>query len=156
MSSLRRALVCGLACLAVVGGAAAAAQAPAKKYPLYSADDFVTAMKPMGRAFGAVNAAVAANDFETAKAQLVRSREQLAITITFWRDRQKDDAVRMLRATVSKMDELDGALSAASIDAASVGALVKQVGAGCQGCHAAYREQDPATKAFKFKLDTAR
>jgi hypothetical protein len=137
----------------IAGAMSATAQ---KKYPTYTADDFVKSMKTIGRAYGAVTNALATNDFDTAKAQLTRSREQLAITITFWRDRKKDDAVKMLRDTVSKMDDLDAALSAVSIDATKVGGLAKQVGAGCQACHAAYREQDPATKAYTFNLDAVR
>ena len=51
-------------------------------------------MQAAGRNYAAVTDLVAGADYESAKAQLTRAREQLAITITFWRDRQKDDAVR--------------------------------------------------------------
>ena len=140
----------------IAAGTPGGAQNAKQKYPVYTADDFVMSMKTMGRAYGAVESALTANDFETAKAQLTRAREQLVITVTFWRDRKRDDAVRLLRATVGTMDDLDGALSAASIDRTSVGALARQVSAGCQACHAVYREQDPATKAYKFNLEPAR
>ena len=50
---------------------------------------------------------VGSSDYESAKAQLTRAREQLAITITFWRDRKKDDAVAMLRSALTGMDSLD-------------------------------------------------
>jgi cytochrome c556 len=142
--------------VALVGASAVRAQDRPKKYPLFSADDFGNAMKIVGRAFGSVNTAIGTGDHETAKAQLARAREQLAVTVTYWRDRQATDALRLLKDTLSGMDALDDALSAAAIDGAAVSAAARQVGTGCQGCHQSYREQDPATKAFRFKLERAR
>ena len=49
------------------------------------------------------------------------------------------------------MDQLDTALSADQVDTAKTGSLAKQIGASCQACHQAYREQDPSTKSFRFK-----
>lgn len=122
-----------------------------KRYPVFTPPNFVTNMKLLGPNFAAVNAELAKNDFESAKAHLVRARELLAITITYWRDRKKDDAVQILRETLTKMDELDSALSSDSIDAAAAMAIVKQVAAGCGRCHGLYREQDPATQIYRFK-----
>ena len=112
-----------------------------KPYPIFTAEQFVSAMKTVGQAFTAVNASLGRNEFEDSKAYLAISRDRLATTITFWRDRKKDDAIKMLRNTVNRMDDLDVALSADTIDAAVVAARVKQVGAACQACHAIYREQ---------------
>jgi cytochrome c556 len=134
------------------GGALAAAQE--KPYPIFTSEHFVSAMKTVGQAFAAVNASIGRNEFDDSKAYLVISRDRLATTITFWRDRKKDDAVRMLRDAVTKMDDLDVALSAEQIDPAAVAAGVKQVGAACAACHAMYREQDPVTKAYRLKKGT--
>jgi len=130
---------------------AAAATAQQVKYPIYTQDDFVKTMKSVGQNFGAISAALTANDLEEAKGRVVRSREQLATTVTFWRDHKKDDAVKMWRASIAKMDELDTVLSAEKPDKEAAAALVKQVGATCAACHAQYREQDPATKAYRLK-----
>ncbi len=108
-------------------------------------------MKTAGRNFAAVNVSLSKNDFEAAKAQLTRAREQIAITVTFWRDNKKDDALKMLRNTLTKMDELDVALSAEKVEADAARDLARQVNAGCQSCHAVYRDQDPSTKAFRLK-----
>lgn len=126
-----------------------------KAYPIFTADNFVTTMKTAGKNVAALNASLAKNDFETAKTQLARSREQLAITVQFWRDKKKDDAIRMLRDALMKMDSLDTALSAEKIDTVETGAIAKQIGAACQACHAVYREQDPATKAYRVKTESA-
>ena len=61
----------------------------------------------------------------------------------------------MLRDAVNRMDDLDVALSADTIDPAAVAVCVKQVGAACQACHAIYREQDPVTKMYKIKTGTS-
>jgi cytochrome c556 len=138
--------VLGLCGVALSG---AAAQQPA--YPIYTQDDFVKTMKSVGQNFGAISAALTANDFEAAKGRVVRSREQLATTVTFWRKNKKDDAIKLWRAAITRMDELDAALSVENVDKDAAAALVKQVGAACAACHAQYREQDPATKAYRIK-----
>ncbi len=142
-----------LAIAAVVMGAALIAQKP---YPVFTYDDFTNAMKALGRNFAAVNSLISKNDFDGAKSQLARSRELLATTITFWRDRKKDDAVKMLRDELAKFDELDAALSAEKVDPARVNSIVKQAGAACQTCHAAYREQDPQSKGYQLKAGLAK
>jgi len=92
--------------LAMPGGNAAGAQ---KKNPYrnYTEEKFVENMQSAGRNYAAVTNLVAGGDYESAKAQLTRAREQLAITITFWRDRQKDDAVRMLARALKVQHRID-------------------------------------------------
>jgi hypothetical protein len=145
-----RGLAVSLTALIVVG-LAWAAVGDKPPYPVFTPPNFVSTMKLLGPNFAAVNAAIGRNDFENAKAHLVRSRELLAISITFWRDRKKDDAIKILRDTLTKMDDLDSALSSDSIDSAAATAIAKQIGAGCQSCHTLYREQDPETKRYRFK-----
>ena len=148
MCSLR-----GLA-VAVLMATAGSGVLAQKTYPIFTRDDFVKFMKTVGQNFGAVNASVAAADFESAKSQLTRSREQLGVTVTFWRDRKRDDALKFLKQTLTRMDELDEALSVETIDRARVGAALKQVNASCESCHAVYRDYNPATKTYTFKPGT--
>jgi hypothetical protein len=140
-----------LVCLVVAAGGIAPRAQEKRPYPVFTPDHFVQAMKTVGQAFSAVNASLANSSVEDSKAYLAISRDRLATTITFWRDRQRDDAVRILRDTLTKMDALDAALSAGKIDQAATAAIVKQVGADCQACHQQYREQDPGTKAYRLK-----
>ena len=87
-----------LACALVVGSAGSVAHARQQKpYPVFTLEHFVAAMKTAGQAFSAVNASLARNDVEDSKAYLAISRDRLATTITFWRDRKKDDAIAMLK-----------------------------------------------------------
>src|SRR5689334_10667398 len=129
-----RALIAAAAALVVLVASAAAQT----KYPIFTAANFVDTMKIVGVNFSAVNAAIASQDFPTAKAQLIRSRERLALTITFWRDRKKDDAVTILRDALNGMDDLDTLLSATPVNSAAASAAVKQIGTKCQSCHTAY------------------
>jgi cytochrome c556 len=143
-------LLC-IAALVVAAAPSAAIAQDRRPYPIFTSEHFVAAMKTIGQAFQAVNAALAKNEIEDSKAYLAISRDRLATTITFWRDRKKDDAIKMLREVLTKMDELDAAISVETVNPAAVSTLVKQVGAGCAACHAVYREQDPQTKAYRLK-----
>ena len=131
------------------GGALAAAQQ--KRYHVFTGEQFVSAMKTVGQAFAAVNASLGRNELEDSKAYLAISRDRLATTISFWRDRKKDDAIKLLRDTLTKLDDLDAALSTEKIDPAAVAVRAQQAGASCEACHAVYREQDPVTRTYRLK-----
>jgi hypothetical protein len=143
----------GLSLVAVVVSGTAIAQK--NPYRNYTEEKFVQNMQSAGRNYAAVRDLLAKMDYESAKAQLTRAREQLAITVTFWRDKKKDDAVRMLRETLERTDDLDAALSEESVNPSTITAASQRLGAACQACHAVYRAQDPATKAYRLKPGAA-
>ena len=148
----RRIAFCAVAAAALtLLGDAATAQRP---YPVYTAYHLDQTMTLVGRNFAGANASLASDDFETAKARLTRTREQLAVSTTFWRHNRKDDAIRMLRETLATLDALDAELSAEEIDPIAVGSLSKQATAACEACHAVYRERDEATKTYGLKLSS--
>ena len=132
-----------------IGNAPAAQQK--NPYRDYTPEKFAENMQTAGRNYEAVTSLLGTSEYESAKAQLTRAREQLAITITFWRDRQKADAVGMLRTALNAMDSLDAALGAERVDAAVVRAASARVDTACNACHAVYRDQDPITKAYRLK-----
>src|SRR4029453_19190328 len=111
-------------------------------------------MQTAGRNYAAVTDLLAKREYEPAKAQLTRAREQLAITVQFWRDRQKDDAVKLLRDALRAMDDLDVALSAEQLQASDIGTASNRVTTACEACHARYRDQDPATKAYRIQPES--
>ena len=152
--TLNRLSLCALVVFLAVGGSIGLAQKP--RYPIYTADHLNEAMKTVGLAFGLAEHALAKNDIENAKDYLIRARDQLGPSITFWRDRKLDDAVAMLRDTVKRMDALDAAMSAEQVDARAVAGLAKDAAASCETCHAKYREQDPTTKAYRVKPELLR
>jgi cytochrome c556 len=129
----------------------AALRAGQTAYPIFPVEEFVRMMKSVGANWGGTTASIGKGDFAETKRRLTRSREQLAVTITFWRDHKKDDAVTMLRAALAKMDELDAVLSADTVDAGAAAARAEQVTGACEKCHAVYRDQHPVTKAYRVK-----
>ena len=139
-------LAAGIVSLLWTVGAGAQSQ-----YPLFTQNTFVATMKTVGRNFSGVTQAIGQDDFESAKSRAIRVREQLATTVTFWRRNKKDDAVTLLRAATSRFDELDTLLSRTPVDKDAALEAVKQVGATCQNCHVAFRDQDPVTKAYTIK-----
>jgi cytochrome c556 len=145
------------ACLAVVmvlgGSFTALAQEKAQRYPIFNAEHLDEAMKTVGLAFTLARSAIDKNSPENAKDYLIRARDQLATTITFWRDRKNDDAIATLRETLKKMDALDAAMSTDNVDIKAASTLAASVNTSCEACHAKYREQDPATKAYRVKPD---
>jgi hypothetical protein len=148
-------LAIGVATVLLAAGVGTALAQTTARYPIFTADHLNDAMKTAGLAFELTDASVGKNDFENAKDYLIRARDWLAPTITFWRDRKAADAVAMLRDTLAKLDALDAALSAQSVDRAAAVGLVKQAAASCEACHSKYREQDPATKAYRVKAGAA-
>jgi cytochrome c556 len=124
-------------------------------YRNYTEEKFVQNMQSAGRYYAVVADLLAKKEYESAKAQLTRAREQLAITVTFWRDRKTDDAVRMLREALDRTDDLDAALSEESLNASAISAASQRLNTACETCHAVYRVQDPATKAYRLKPGAA-
>ncbi len=125
-------------------------------YPIFTADHLDATMKTLGPNVAGVEAALRAQDYAAAKAQAIRSREQLAVTVTFWRDRERVDAVGVLGAVLDELDALDDLLSAPEVAAASVDTALARVQAGCQACHQVYRERDPTTGAYQLRQTAAR
>jgi cytochrome c556 len=142
--------------LLVVMVASGAAIAQKNPYRNYTEEKFVENMQTADRNYAAVTDLLAKNDHESAKAQLTRAREQLAITVTFWRDRKKNDAVKMLKDALDRTDDLDVALSVESVDSSAVRTASQRLAASCQACHAIYRDQDPATKVYRVKREAIR
>ena len=137
--------------LAFVVLATAATAAQDKPYPVFTAVHLDATMKTLGPNVAGIRASLSDGDFATAKERNIRSREQLAISVTFWRDRGRDDALTLLRTALKRMDALDTALSIDTVDPRAVETLATEIGTACAACHTIYREQDPATKEYRLK-----
>ena len=139
------------AILVVVAASGTGAIAQKNPYRHYTEEKFIENMQTAGRNYAAVTDLLARSEYDPAKAQLTRAREQLAITITFWRDKKKDDAVKLLRDALLRMDDLDAALSTETIQSSEINAASQRVGVACEACHARYRDQNPTTKSYRIK-----
>ena len=79
--------------LLVVSTSGSAQERP---YPIYTVHHLDATMKTLGPNVAGVRAALVEADYLTAKQRAIRSREQLATTVTFWRDREREDALLWL------------------------------------------------------------
>lgn len=133
--------LCGAAMLLV--GTGLGAQDGPKPYPIYTADHLAGTMETLGPNFAAAVRALEAGDYPAAKERLARAREQLATTITFWRQRERADGIGFVRTAVGAMDDLDAAMSLDVVDAEAASGFADDVQTTCNACHATYRELDP-------------
>ena len=137
-------LALGLAAaVSVLVGAGLRAQDGPQRYPIYTADHLAGTMETLGPNFAAAVRALEASDYPAAKERLARAREQLATTITFWRQRERADGIGFVRTAVGAMDDLDAAMSLDVVDAEAASGFADDVQTTCNACHATYREPDP-------------
>jgi cytochrome c556 len=122
--------------LAIVGSAAVMAQKAT------TPADLDKAMKKVGPAQVAVNKAIQSMAYADAKAQLVIEKQALMDAENFWVVNKKDDAVKISKDVLAKIDVLEKALSVPAPDNAVVMAAYKEVGGTCATCHKTYRVQD--------------
>ncbi len=108
-------------------------------------EEFDRAMKTIGAAVEGVEEALGSGSYREAKTPLALARQVLASTRPEWETNGLRDAVRMNREAVAALDALDEALSATTVDAAAVAAVLGDVTRACDACHATYREGDPQT-----------
>jgi cytochrome c556 len=99
-------------------------------------------MKRVAAGFGGANKAVMSMAYDDARKQLAAARAAIVDAENLWVTRKKDDAVKFSKDVQAGIDAVDKLLAAAPVDQMAVTAAMKQAGAGCAGCHMAYRERD--------------
>jgi cytochrome c556 len=120
----------------VLGGAALAAQGK-----VTTAEELDKVMKKAS-AFRQVDKAVQSNNPADAKAQLAVVKAAVLESQAFWVTHKKDDAVKMNKESLAKLDELEKVLSSEPLDVAKATAAFKQAGGACRSCHQQYRIED--------------
>ena len=106
-------------------------------------------MKKAG-AFRQVDKAIQSNNAADAKAQLAIVKQAVQDSQSFWVTHKKDDAVKLNKESLAKLDALDKVLSASSLDTAAATAAYKEAGGSCRACHSQYRVED-ANNAYMLK-----
>jgi cytochrome c556 len=99
-------------------------------------------MKKAGPAMQATQKALTSGASADAKTQLTTLRQAIQDSQQFWIEKKREDAIKMNKDTLAKIDELDKLLGANGSDAAAATAALKQVGASCRSCHTKYRDTD--------------
>lgn len=132
---MRRLIVYAAAVCVALGTVAIAQQ------KVTTADDLDKVMKKAG-AFRQVDKAVQSNNAADAKAQLAIVRQAVLDSQSFWITHKKDDALKMNKEALAKLDALEKVLSAGALDIAGATAAFKEAGGACRSCHQQYRVED--------------
>jgi cytochrome c556 len=127
-------------CAAALGVALASAVLVAQT-TVKTAEELDKVMKKAS-AFRQVDKAVQSNNAADAKAQLAVVKAAVLESQSFWLTHKKDDAVKMNKESLAKLDELEKVLSAEKLDVAAATAAFKQAGGACRSCHQQYRVED--------------
>ena len=133
---MRRFVVYAAALFAALGSVLVVAQSK-----VTTAEELDKIMKKAS-AFRQVDKAVQSNNAADAKAQLAIVKAAVLESQSFWVTHKKDDAVKMNKESLAKLDDLEKVLSAGTLDAAAATAAFKQAGGACRACHQQYRIED--------------
>ena len=114
-----------------------------------TAEELDTVMKKAG-AFRQVDKAIQSKNAADAVAQLAIVRQAVQESQSFWITHKKDDAVKLNKEALAKLDALEKVLSSASFDVATATASFKEAGGSCRACHSQYRAED-ANNAYILK-----
>ena len=106
-------------------------------------------MKRAG-AFRRVDRAIQTKNIAQAKSELATVYQAVAASQSFWIEHKKDDAVKMNKESLEKLQALDKLLNKASFDVATATAAFKEAGGACRACHQQYRVED-ANNEYSLK-----
>jgi cytochrome c556 len=98
-------------------------------------------MKKAG-AIRQVDKAIQSSNAADAKAQLAIVRQAVQDSQSFWVTHKKDDAVKLNKESLAKIEALEKVLSAPTLDVAAATAAYKEAGGSCRACHSQYRAED--------------
>jgi cytochrome c556 len=98
-------------------------------------------MKRAG-AFRQVDKAIQSNSAADAKKQLEIVKSAVEESRSFWVEHKRDDALKMNKEAIAKLDALEKVLSAGTLDVAAATAAFKEAGGACRSCHQVYRAED--------------
>lgn len=142
---MQRFVMCVIALVVAWLGATGMAQ-----MKVTTAEEYTKAMRMTSTAFGAVRTALSAAQFADAKAQLATAREGFVALEGFWADKERDDAIGIVKTALAQIDEIDALLEVESPSRADTLAMAKQVQGACGACHKLYREGDNET-GWRFR-----
>jgi cytochrome c556 len=99
-------------------------------------------MKSAGTASRNISKMTQSAAYAEAKKELVTLRQAVLDSQSFWIEHKKDDAVKLNKDALEKIDAFDKMLSAPTVDGPASIAAMKEMGQACGACHKQYRAQD--------------
>jgi hypothetical protein len=142
---MRRIGICATALMVAWLGAVGIAQ-----MRVTTAEEYTKAMRMTSTAFGAVRTALSAANFPDAKEKLVTARLGYTALEGFWVDKERDDAIEIVRTALAQIDEIDALLDVERPSRSDTLSKAKMVQGSCGACHELYREGEFET-GFRFK-----
>lgn len=76
------------------------------------------------------------------RAQMAVVRRSVEDSAEFWIERKKEDAVKMNREALAKIDAFEKAVTADPVDRATAMGALREVDVACRACHKVYRDTD--------------
>lgn len=116
----------------------ATAQAPKVTTP----EQLDRVMKQVQQANQPIGKMIASGSFADAKKALASVKESVAASQSFWVEHKKDDAVKLNKENIAKIEAVEKILSAEPVDGAAAAVALKEVGASCRTCHQQFRATD--------------
>lgn len=99
-------------------------------------------MKQVQPAMGAMQKALKAQAYADVRKNLATAKEAVLLSQSFWVEHNKEDAVKMNKDTLAKMEALEKIVATDPVDPAAATAAATEVGAACRACHKQYRATD--------------
>jgi GTPase involved in cell partitioning and DNA repair len=116
-------------------------------------EEFDKAMKPAGAAMRTIGKAFPSGAYADVRKELATLKTALVDTQSFWVLNKKDDAVKMNKESIAKIEAFEKLVATDPVDPAVAGPALKEIGGTCSACHKQYREQD-AEGNYKIKAGT--
>jgi cytochrome c556 len=110
-------------------------------------------MKQVQPAMQATSKALASGAYADVRKNLATGKENDFLSQSFWIEHKKDDAVKMNKDTLAKIEAVEKIVATDTVDAAAAATALKEVGAACRACHKQYRETN-AENDFILKPGT--
>jgi len=116
-------------------------------------EEYDKAMKPAGVAMRTIGKALASGAYADVRKELPALKAAIVDTQSFWVLHKKDDAVKMNKDALAKIEAFEKLVATDPVDAAVAAPALKEIGGTCASCHKQYREQD-AEGNYKIKAGT--
>jgi cytochrome c556 len=99
-------------------------------------------MKQVQPAMQAANKALQSGAYADVRKNLATVKENVFLSQSFWIEHKKDDAVKMNKETLAKIEAVEKMVATDTVDQPATIAALKEVGASCRACHQQYRATD--------------
>ena len=99
-------------------------------------------MKQVQPAMQAMQKAFKSQAYADVRKNLLTAKDAVFLSQSFWVEHKKDDAVKLNKDVLAKMEALEKIVATDTVDVPAAEAALKEVGAACRACHQQYRATD--------------